>query len=332
MSGLTPRNLRQTLIGGYIQDDWRWRHNVTVNLGLRYEMTTVPTETDGKLANLINLSDAAPHLGSPFFKNPTTKNFEPRLGFSWDPFSNGKMAIRGGAGLFDVLPLPYQFILMTTQASPFFQYTVVTAGGAAIHPLAFPTIPAQDITLNSLRSTYIEQNPKRNYVAQWNLNLQYQLTPNVAAMVAYVGSRGVHQPYRVDDANMTLPTMTSAGYLWPQVDVNGNLTTGPNAGNPPNTINPNFGSIHGMFYQGRSYFDALEMQVAKRMSHGFQAQGTFTWGKSIDTSSATVAGDAFGNSISSLNWFDPKLSRGLSDYNVGRTLVLNSIWDVPPPK
>jgi hypothetical protein len=332
VTGLTPRNLRQTLFGGYIQDDWRMRHNVTVNLGLRYEMTTVPTETNGKLANLLNLSDAAPHLGDPFFKNPTKRNFEPRLGFSWDPFSNGKMAIRGGVGVFDVLPLPYQVILLTTQASPFFQYTVVPAGSAAVQPLTFPAVPAADITLNSLRSTFIEQNPKRNYVTQWNLNVQYQLTSNLAAMVAYVGSRGVHQPYRVDDANMTLPTKTSAGYLWPQVNVDGNLTSGPNIGNPPDTINTHFGSIHGMFYQGRSYFDALEFQLAKRMSHGFQAQGTFTWGKSIDTSSATVAGDAFGNSISSLNWFDPTLSRGLSDYNVGRTLVLNSTWDVPSPK
>jgi hypothetical protein len=87
-----------------------------------------------------------------------------------------------------------------------------------------------------------------------------------------------------------------------------------------------------MFYQGRSYFNALELQMAKRMSHGFQVQGTFTWGKSMDTSSATVAGDAFGNSISSLNWFDMSLTRGLSDFNVGRTFVLNGTWDVPTPK
>jgi hypothetical protein len=68
------------------------------------------------------------------------------------------------------------------------------------------------------------------------------------------------------------------------------------------------------------------------MSHGFQVQGVFTWSKSMDTSSATVAGDAFGNSISSLNWFDVRLSRGLSDFNVGRTLVINGTWDVPTPK
>jgi hypothetical protein len=101
---------------------------------------------------------------------------------------------------------------------------------------------------------------------------------------------------------------------------------------PPNPINQSFGSVRGMFYQGRSYFNALEIQLAKRMSHGFQVQGTYTWGKSVDTSSATVAGDAFGNSISSLNWFDMRLTRGLSDFNVGRTFVLNGTWEVPTAK
>jgi hypothetical protein len=331
-SSLTPRNLRQSIFGGYLQDDWRFRTNLTLNLGLRYEMSTVPTETDGKLANLRNLTDATPHLGDPFFNNPTTKNFEPRIGFAWDPFSNGRLAVRGGAGLFDVLPLPYQFILLTTQAAPFFQYTSINVSDPTLAvPLTFPLVPTADISANKLRSTYVESNPKRNYVTQWNLNLQYQLTQNLAAMVAYVGSRGVHQPFRVDEADLVIPTKTSAGYLWPQVDVNGNLISGPNAGNSPATINPNFGSVRGMFYQGRSYFNALEFQLAKRMSHGFQAQGTFTWGKSMDTSSATLAGDAFGNSISSLNWFDMSLTRGLSDFNVGRTLVLNATWDVPTP-
>jgi hypothetical protein len=337
-STLTPRNLRQSIFGAYLQDDWRLRTNLTLNLGLRYEMATVPTETSGKIVNLRNLADPLPVCGvsvpgscsgtGPFFSNPTLRNFEPRLGFAWDPLGNGKLAVRGGAGLFDVLPLPYQFILLTTQAAPFFTYASFNnpASGSFFNGLP-STLP-----LASLRSTYVESNPKRNYVTQWNLNVQYQLTPNLAAMVAYVGSRGVHQPFRVDEADLVIPTKTSAGYLWPQVDANGNLTTGPNAGSPPSTINPNFGSVRGMFYQGRSYFNALEVQLAKRMSHGFQVQGTFTWGKSMDTSSATLAGDAFGNSISSLNWFDMSLTRGLSDFNVGRTLVINGTWDVPTPK
>jgi len=313
-STLSPRDLRQTVFGVYLQDDWRWKPNLMLNLGLRYEMATIPTEIHGKLANLRNLTDATPHLGDPFFNsNPTTKNLEPRIGFAWDPLRNGKMAIRGGAGVFDVLPLPYQFILLVTQASPFFQYTSIKNPGAGtFFDGVLPPFPA-----NKLRETYTDPNPKRNYVTQWNMNVQYQLTPSVAAMVAYVGSRGVHQPFRVDDADMALPTRTSAGYVW-----------NPSA----SRLNDNYGSIRGMFYQGRSYFNALELQLAKRMSHGFQLQGTFTWGKSVDTSSATVAGDAFGNSISSLNWFDMRLTRGLSDFSVGRTLVVNGTWAVPTSK
>jgi hypothetical protein len=316
VSTLSPRDIRQTMFGAYVQDDWRWRPNLTLNLGLRYEMATIPTEIHGKLANLRNLTDAAPHLGDPFFAdNPTTKNFEPRIGFAWDPFRNGRFAVRGGAGLFDVLPLPYQFILLVTQAAPFFEYTSLKnnlAGSFFNGPGVQPPFPA-----NKLRQTYTDPSPKRNYVTQWNLNVQYQLTPSLAAMAAYVGSRGVHQPFRVDDADMALPNLTSAGYVWD-----------PNA----SRLNDNYGSIRGMFYQGRSYFNALELQLAKRMSHGFQVQGTFTWGKSIDTSSATVAGDAFGNSISSLDWFDMRLNRGLSDFNVGRTIVINGTWDIPAPK
>ncbi|MDQ1405323.1 MAG: hypothetical protein QOG55_952 [Acidobacteriaceae bacterium] len=353
-SSLTPRNISQSIVGGYVQDDWRLQPNLTLNLGLRYEMTTVPTEANGKFANLRNLSDPLPVCGTsapgcastgPLFYNPTLHNFEPRFGFAWDPLHNGKLAIRGGAGLFDVLPLPYQFILLTTQAAPFFQYTSLKVGSTPPNepPLTFPFVDPALITANKLRSTYIESHPKRNYVTQWNLNLQYQLTPSLAAFVAYVGSRGVHQPFRVDEADLVIPTKTPSGYLWPKVDVLGNVfsaqcnQTDANGNDPalcapPNTINPAFGSVRGMFYDGRSYYNALELQLAKRLSHGFQMQGTYTWAKSIDTSSATLAGDAFGNSISSLDWFDLKLTRGLSDFNVGRTLVVNTTWELPTAK
>ncbi len=331
-SSLTPRNLSQTLVGGYLQDDWRWKPSLTLNLGLRFEATTVMREADGKIAVLSNIADAAPRLGNPIFNNPTKKNFEPRIGFAWDPFHNGKMAVRGGAGIFDVLPLPYEFILLVTQASPFFQYTNLLASSAPPVPLSFYAVSPADITPNKTQATYVDPTPERNYVGQWNLNIQYELTPSLAVMIAYVGSRGIHQPFRVDDANLVLPSKTAAGYLYPQVDASGNLTGGPLAGSPPQEINPSFGDIRGMFYEGNSHYNALEFQMLKRMSHGFQLQGTFTRGKSIDSSSATIAGDAFANSISSLNWWDLSLTRGLSDFDVGRTFVLNGTWDVPSPK
>jgi hypothetical protein len=331
---LSPRNLRQNIFGLYLQDDWRWKPNVTLNLGLRYEMSTVPSETSGKIANLQNITDALPVCGTlkyggcsgtgPFFNNPTLHNFEPRVGFAWDPFRNGKTAVRGGIGLFDVLPLPYQFVLMTTQSAPFFSYTSTNnppslcTAPLNLCPNPFPNFGGQNVTFpaNTLRSTFV-QHPKRDYIVQWNFNIQQQLTPTVAAMVAYVGSRGIHQPFKVDEADLVIPTLTQYGYLW----------------SPSGTvINPKYGSIRGLFYEGHSYYNALEAQLSKRLSHGFQVQGVFTWAKSMDTSSASVAGDTFGNSISSLDWFDMRLSRGLSDFNVDKTLVVNGTWQLGTPK
>ena len=338
VSSVSPRNERTTLFGAYVQDDWRWKPNLTLNLGLRYEMNTVLTETRGKIANLAHLTDQFPVCGTmvaglcgstgPFFNNPTFRNFEPRFGFAWDPSRNGKTAVRGGIGLFDVLPLPYQFTLLTTLASPFFQYTVVKDPGSLCTPTCqhpFFNWDNTNVTFpaNKLRATYIEPNPKRNYVMQWNLNVQQQLAPNLTAMVAYVGSRGIHQPFRDDDVRLALPTLTSAGYVFP---------FNPSDGSPLDTFNEHFGSIRGLFYRGHSYYNALETQISKRMSHGFQVQGVFTWAKSVDTSSATMAGDSFGNSISSLPFYNIGSNRGLSDFNIGRTLVINGTWDVPSPK
>src|SRR5439155_1322833 len=94
------RGWRQNLLGFYFQDDFQPRSYLTLNLGLRYEFTTVPTEAHGKLANIRNpLTDKAPTLGEPWYQG-SYKDFGPRIGFSWDPWSNGRTAIRGGFGMY----------------------------------------------------------------------------------------------------------------------------------------------------------------------------------------------------------------------------------------
>jgi hypothetical protein len=314
VNGLTPRDLRQTLFGLYLQDDWRALPNLTLNLGLRYEITTVPTEIQGRLATLVNLTDATPHLGDPYFLNPTLRNFEPRVGFAWDPFHNGKTALRGGFGLFDVLPLPYEFQHLAAQAAPFFELGQATN----LPPGSFFTGAVDLLGPTSFRQAFIEHKPPRNYVMQWNFDVQRELASNVSMMLAYVGSRGVHQPFRSDDVDIVLPTkLTPEGYLWPSPVSSGT------------TINPNFGAIRGLMWAGNSVYHALEVGITKKMSRGFQVQGSYTWGKSIDTSSTTAFGDSLSNSIASLHWFDLKLGRALSDFNIGRKLVINGTWQVP---
>jgi outer membrane receptor protein involved in Fe transport len=334
------RGIRESLVAFYVQDDWRWRPNLTLNLGLRYEMTTVPTEETGRLSTLINMTDPSPHLGDPYFLNPTRRNFEPRIGFSWDPFRNGKTAVRGGFGVFDVLPLPYVFETIIDNAAPYAQSG--SAKSSASKPILNGKFFAGAYALqkpSALQQTYIEHQPHRNYVMQWNLNVQREITSNLTALVGYVGSRGVHQPFRADDINVVLPTLTSAGYLWPcGPDGNGDpcatgfLPSGTQA-NPisSSTINPN-GTVRGVMWSGGSAYHALQLGITRNMSHGLRAQGSYTFAKSIDTSSATLVGDAFGNSVPSLNWFDLRLGRGLSDFDIRRVLVLNTTWEVPTIK
>ena len=313
-----PRNMRQTIFGAYLADDLRLLPNLTVNLGLRYEMSTVPSEIHGRIASLRNLTDSTLHTGNPYFSNPTLRNFEPRFGFSWDPFKTGKTALRGGFGMFDVLPLPYETQNLTLFAAPF--YLLGTIGGLppGAFPNAFNLISATDP--KTLRVNYIQQNPSRNYVMEWNLNVQRQVSESVAVMIGYTGSRGVHQPFRVEDMNIPLPDFTlPQGYIW-----------SPAAqGNP---VNGTFGQIEGLMWIASSSYHSLQAQIKKNMSHGLQAQASFTWGRSIDSSSAGSIGDNFHNSVSSLPFFSTKLNRGPSDFNVGKNLVTNLEWEIPSPK
>src|SRR5579864_8672372 len=116
----TPRYERMAIAGAYFQDDIHLRPNLTVNVGLRYEFGEVPYEIDGKLANLRSLyAPINPHLGSPYFRNPTKKDWEPRIGVAWNPFGNGKSSVRAGFGMFDVLPMPAQMGAGLDSSSPF---------------------------------------------------------------------------------------------------------------------------------------------------------------------------------------------------------------------
>ena len=311
---VSPRGVRQTVLGGYAQDNIRWTRNLTINLGLRYEFASVPTEPHGKLSALRHLTDAQPHLGDPYFANPTLRNFQPRVGFAWDPLGNGKFALRSGFGIFDVLPLPYEFELLSQFAAPFFELGSPTN----LPPGSFPrqAFNFSSADPNTLRNVYIEPNPRRNYVMQWNLNLEFEARKNLTGLIAYVGSRGLHQPFRVDDANIVLPQKTTLGYLWP--------TPGTEQ-----KINPNVGRLDLLAWRGDSYYDALQFQLKNKLPYGMDVQVSYTFGKSIDTGSATIAGDQFENSVSSLPWFDMRLNRGPSDFNLAQNLSVHLSWEIP---
>jgi len=314
-STLTGRNIRQTIFGTYFQDDIRLKPYLTVNLGMRYEVASVPNEVHGKLSNLRTLTSPIAYTGSPYMLNPTFHNVEPRVGVAWDPFHDGKTSVRAGFGLFDILPLPVEMGAGVDSAVPFAQN--VTSSNLPVG--SFPSGAFQTVLgVPSDRRAYVLQfNPPRNYVMQWNFNIQRDLGADTTVMIGYVGSRGIHLWYQTDDANMVLPTKTPQGYFWPTPIGSGKVA------------NPYFGRLLYANWSSDSYYDALEMQLTKRMSHSFQVEGSYTWSKNIDTSSGTSASDQYINSLAATLFLDPRSHRGLADTNMTHQFVANAIWNVP---
>lgn len=364
--------------GVYFQDDWKMRSNLTVNLGLRYEMETIPTDKLGLIANLPFLwtNPTSPGcstcVNKYFDSNPTSKNFEPRIGFAWDPFHNGKTSVRGGFGIFDALPLPYELALNNAQTSPFHVNVTVKNCAISAPPCVnqgdFPNFQAtnpavfkefSDPTAAPIAGqswNFVERNPHRNYIYQWNLNVQRQLASDLSVTVAYAGSRGKHNPFQTDDLNTVFPIKVGNRWLFPVVPSTSGpspvVCSGANGGTPAppvgtcanvvgnptgivpgQIINPNVAEIQSTIWQSKSWYDSLQVGLEKRMSHGLQGEVSFTWSKTEDTSSGSFAGDNFAGDLNpTIPWWDLNLIKGLSDFNVSRNLVANLLWQVPTPK
>jgi hypothetical protein len=328
--GLNERRVRQRVYAGYVQDDIHWKSNLTLNVGLRYEMSTVPTETRGQLSTLINITDPQPHTGSPFFSNPTLHNFEPRLGFAWDPFKGGRTSLRGGFGMFDVLPLPYLFETIIPLSAPFFELGTSTNLDAGSFPNCISPCASMIDKVsapNNVRQGYVQHDPPRNYAMQWNLNVQREIVKDVTGMIAYVGSRTVHNAFRADDINTTVPLtpLNALGPVYPGVSAADGSPLGV-------LLNPNAGQISAMIWNGDAHYNALQTKLTARVGSRLQSQISYTWGKGIDTGSATVGGDSFANSIGSLPYFNTRLSRGPSDFNITHNLTLSYNLFLPSGK
>ena len=265
------RGWRQTLVAGYFQDDIQVRPNLTLNLGLRYEFATVPTEVNGKLANypdpLTNIA-SAPHIGDPWFEG-STRDFAPRVGLAWDPFSNGKTSLRAGGGLYydHIVGSPYNRVLGFVY--PF--SLNINLRGTASAPIPFPhfdqnlagaTDPLNQVSF-SLAGKSLD--PVK---ASWTLGLQQEVFRNTVVTATYVGAHSYHTSLSTN-GNPAIAQVDSANGRWfvPQ---------------PAQFRNPNIGQVQGFFSNnGNSYYQGLQVGVTRRMSNGLQAQLSYTWSKTI---------------------------------------------------
>ncbi|PYR61541.1 MAG: hypothetical protein DMF91_09540 [Acidobacteria bacterium] len=301
----TARRWRQNLIGLYAQDDWSAGRNLTLNLGLRYEFFTTPTELDGRMASMPDLQGASTSRGGPIFQNPSLKNVAPRVGFAWNVTGDGKNALHGGAGYFFEPILSNIYRAYGNRTPPY--YSLINPANPT-----FPTPPTSG-TSSLLRLDLVDYNIKNPYRLQYNLTYQRELPGKTIVTGGFVGSRGYKQIRNVE-YNQSIP----------QIQANGTFFF-PSA----TRRNPNFGSMRLRTSDGLSWYKGLILGASRRFSGGLAMQASYTLGKSEDLGSQAVGSADFDNSFQPRYAFDPMDNKGLSDFDIRHNFVFNSTWELP---
>jgi hypothetical protein len=322
------RSFRQNLIGPYFQDDIQITRRFTLNLGLRYEFWTVPTEKFGRIGNFrgdlnfiqhaTSISDES--LGSPWFNNPARKNFAPRIGFAWDVFGNGKTAVRGGFGKFFEVFDQSVYNQSGFREPPFLIEMVATKNIAFPNIFALcgnvnPFVPVTDPRCSAAISPdFPAWKMKNPYVLQYNLNIQREVYHDTVLTAGYVGSRGVN-----------LPAVTNLNIPQGQ-DVNGRLFFPTTA----TLVNPNFNQLLTRFNGPGSWYNALQLSLNRKLRQGLQFGLSYTFSKNIDVvSGSQTASDTTTGPNSLAYFYHEDLYKGLAVFDVRNLFSLNATYELP---
>ncbi len=335
----SQRSYRQTYFGIYAQDSYKMRPNFTLNAGLRWELLSNPTESHGLLTQWYPIAggDGAcpnsvcyptfPSLPYPasfsepglvypasnvFTKN-NSGNWAPRIGFAWNVFGSGKTSVRGGFGMYyDQI----QNLWRTAESTNVPFYNAVTINAP---PWPNPGLAFSSAVTKALSPSTIQPNPQIPTMLQYNLDIEQQIVANMVLTVGYVGSDAYHQA-RASNSQIPTPVLTPTGrFIIPYSTVAATTAT---------PVNPALsGTTTFDTFDANSSYNALQVTLEKRISHGLLFKGVFAWAKTIeedpDPTATTVGITSSG--ILSL----PAYDRGLAAFSLNKVFTLNWVYDLP---
>jgi hypothetical protein len=339
------RNYRANEYGVYAVDDWRVASRLTLNLGIRWDYFGPPQNADPGLDSNFYFGPATTPIVTtsinPFFPsnslfwarvatggfdtrhpiwNQDRNNIAPRFGFSWDPRGDQKIVVRGGFGImYDRI---YNNIFENIRFNPPFfadvNFGFFGANGTA-GALASPGFYQVPFVANKNGSLagfgflasprHMDQNLVSPYYEQTHFGVQYQLAKDMVLETDYVGTFG----------------RKLIGIL------NDNTFDGRTAGGDRTRPNPNIGSDNFRTNAFKSNYHALQLQLRKRYSNGLQLNGSYTYGKTLDTLSDAfrAKGPAASNACQVSDCSNPNLDYGPADFDVKHRGVLSYTYDLP---
>ncbi len=317
-------------IAFFVQDDWKATPTLTLNLGLRYDIFTSPTERydaqsnfDPATRTIIVAGDNAP--GGRDLAETDKNNFGPRVGFAYSGLKEDRsLVVRGGYGIVYSTDVSGQQPLTAnpgTGAASFSCNPITNPGGSGCAglPLRNPFdvgIPTARVIVaapgsrfaapTDRRILFNDPNRRDAYFHQYNLTGQYEFAPNWLAEVAYVGSLG-----------RNLLTV-------------GNIGTAGDQGGPGSREVLGINEVIATRYTGSSRYDAMQSKLEKRFSRGLSIISSYTWSHAIDDSPGGFCGNGTGaRDCGPDNPLRPELERGNSDTDIRHRFTFANVYDLP---
>jgi hypothetical protein len=298
---------------GFAQDSFKWRPNFTINLGLRYAWNSSPSEANNQFTQFDPTSGTLVPASQPYHTN--NKNFQPRIGFAWDPFKDGKTSVRAAYAI--LTQDPTTNIVSGLSANPPFAIPISVSSGVIT-----AENPGNSLATTSLGPAAINPNFNDMYAQDWNLTIDRQLSSSLGLTVAYVGMKGTHLQL---NQNINQPFVTNGIYgstrPFPTLPLTSEILPSQCTTPHPNCT---FGNINQVNSGGNSNYNALWVTVNKHFSHGLQFLSSYTFSKSLDYNSLST-----GETYVIQNAYDPRGDYGPSEFDVRHRFVFSGFYQLP---
>jgi hypothetical protein len=295
-------DITQNALGLFVQDNFRVRSNLTLELGVRYELNLSPTEADDRFVYFDPASASLYRVGQgprdKVYENKS--NFLPRIGVVFDPWDDGRTVFRAAYAI--TADQPVTNLVTPTAANPPLVTPLTFTGPIRLDNAIDVAGPA------GLAPSSVDAGFRNPSVQTWNVNVQREVWKDFSVMVGYFGSKGEHLRIL-----RNLNQITNGARPYPRLSADSPIRPGANLGN----------ILEGTSL-GRSRYDGLWVTLNKRFAGGLQFNGSYTLSKSKDTNSLSSQGLVGLQDSTNVDG-----DFALSDFDARHRFVLSGLWELP---